>query len=277
VTKPEHKAETSVPVRVMSYNVHRCLGLDRVISPERVAEVIASCQPDIAALQEVDVGRMRSGRIDQAETIARELGMNLQFFPTVRILDELYGDAILSRRPARLVKAGQLPVCRGREPRGALWATINVDGIALQVINTHLGLWGKERLAQIATLLGAQWLSHPDCRQPHVLLGDFNAPPRSRAYRRLTARVNDVQALSGRPSEPTFPTRYPMLRLDYIFVSPSIDVIDVQTVRTPLARFASDHFPVVAELELAVPGAPARQRHNAPAHSALENIFDAGA
>jgi hypothetical protein len=68
-----------------------------------------------------------------------------------------------------------------------------------------------------------------------------------------------------------------MLRLDYIFVSPSIDVIDVQTVRTPLARFASDHFPVVAELELAVPGAPARQRHNAPAHSALENIFDAGA
>jgi endonuclease/exonuclease/phosphatase family metal-dependent hydrolase len=241
---------SSASVRIMSYNVHRCLGIDRMTSPERVAEIIATCQPDVVALQEVDVGRMRSGLIDQAETIASALGMNLQFFPTVRILDELYGDAILSRLPARLVKADQLPMQGMREPRGALWASIQVGTFELQVINTHLGLRGQERLQQIEALLGSEWISHPECREPCVLVGDFNAPPRSRSYRRLASRLSDAFAMSNRRPEPTFPTRYPVLRLDHIFVSPSIEVLHVQTVRTALARFASDHFPLIAELKL---------------------------
>jgi endonuclease/exonuclease/phosphatase family metal-dependent hydrolase len=261
-SNPRHSR--TVAVRIMTYNVHRCLGLDRKLSPQRVAEVIASCHPDIVALQELDVGRLRSGRVDQAETIARELGMELHFFPAVRILEEQFGDAILSRLPARLAKAGPLPGWRGAEPRGALWATIDAHGVDLQVLNTHLGLWGRERNRQIDALLGPEWLSHPACQAPVVLAGDFNAAPHSRGYRRLASQLTDAfRAAGGRP-EPTFPTRYPALRLDHIFVSRSIDVFDVRTIRTPLSRFASDHLPVVAELGLSV--VPQRQ----PAAAALD-------
>lgn len=258
----------TVPVRVMTYNVHRCQGLDRAWSPERVAQVIAACHPDVVALQELDVRRARSGHIDQAETIARDLGMDVQFFPALRILEELYGDAILSRWPARLVKAAALPGLRGLEPRGALWSAIEVHGVELQVINTHLGLLGRERSRQVDALLGPEWLGHADCREPMVLLGDFNAPPRSRAYRRITTRLTDVQRAPGiRRIGCTYPTRFPTLRLDHVFVSRSVEVLSVSTVRTPLARLASDHLPVVAELNLpAVRRAPASHaRHHAEA------------
>jgi endonuclease/exonuclease/phosphatase family metal-dependent hydrolase len=239
----------------MTYNVHRCRGLDRRWSPERIAEVIAACHPDIVALQELDVGRARSGRVDQAEMIARALGMDVQFFPALRVMEELYGDAILSRWPARLIKTGKLPGLRRvprLEPRGALWSSIKIGKVDLQVINTHLGILARERLRQIETLLGPEWLGDPACCDPIVLAGDFNAAPRSRVYRRLAAQLADVQRAPavGR-ARATFPTRFPTLRIDHIFVSRSIEVLAAATVRTPLARLASDHLPVVVDLNLA--------------------------
>ena len=255
MTKTLREPEAPEVVRVMTYNVHRCLGLDRRWSPQRIAEVIALCRPDVVALQEVDVGRARSGHVDQAEVIARDLGMDVQFFPAVRVLEELYGDAILSRWPARLVKADGLPGLgrlRRLEPRGALWSSIDVAGVKLQVINTHLGLIGRERVRQVEVLLGADWLGHPDCRNPVVLTGDLNATPRSRAYRRLAASLDDAQrAASVRRARPTFPTRFPTLRIDHVFVGRGIEVLAASTVRTPLARLASDHLPLVVDIDIA--------------------------
>ena len=246
--------ETTISLRVMTYNVHRCVGVDRLLSPQRIAQVIASCHPDIVALQELDVGRARSGHVDQAEVIARDLGMDVHFFPAVRVMEELYGDAILSRWPARLVKGGSLPGFTRLprvEPRGALWSAINVDGNEIQIINTHLGLLGAERMMQAGALLGRDWLGHPECRDPLILLGDFNATPRSRAYRLFTSRLRDAQRTPAvRRAELTFPTRMPALRLDHVFVSRSIEVTSAGTVRTPLARLASDHFPLVVELRI---------------------------
>jgi endonuclease/exonuclease/phosphatase family metal-dependent hydrolase len=245
-----------VSFRVMTYNVHRCRGLDRAWSPERIAKVIASCHPDVVALQELDVGRARSGRVDQAEVIARDLGMDLQFFPTISVMEELYGDAVLTRWPARTVKAGALPGLRlpGLEPRGALWSAIRIGQATIQVINTHLSILGRERLMQVNALIGPEWLSHQSCREPVILMGDLNATTRSRTYRRLTSRLRDAYRMfperRGISNRATFPTRYPTLRLDHILVGPSVEVLDVQTVRTSLARFASDHLPVVAELKV---------------------------
>jgi len=252
--------------RVMTYNVHRCRGLDRAWSPERIAQVIASCHPDIVALQELDVGRARSGHIDQAEAIARDLGMDVQFFPALRVMEELYGDAILSRWPAKTVKAGALPALRlpGLEPRGALWSAIRVAGVTVQVLNTHLSVLGRERRMQVDTLLGPEWLGHPDCRAPVIVMGDFNATTRSRAYRRLSERFRDVYRACPRrhhaPSRATFPTRFPRLCLDHIFVGQTVDVINACTVRTPLASFASDHLPVLAELKVPAPVLAKKQR-----------------
>lgn len=237
----------------MTYNVHRCRGLDRVWSPERIAAVITSAHPDVVALQEVDVGRSRSGNVDQALSIARALGMDVHFFPALKVMEELYGDAILSRWPAKIAKAETLPYAKlpGLEPRGALWSSVCIRGVSVQVINTHLSLLGRERNRQVDALMGDNWLEHLECRGPVILLGDFNATPRSRTYRRITQSLRDAyDALDdrNRSSEATFPTRYPSLRLDYIFVNSQVNVLDVRTVRSPLAYLASDHLPVVAEL-----------------------------
>ena len=86
-----HGART---IRVMSYNVHRCVGTDRVLSPERIAQVIAACKPDIVSLQELDVRRARTGGVDQASEIAHMLGMQMHFHPAYQVQDEHFGDAI---------------------------------------------------------------------------------------------------------------------------------------------------------------------------------------
>ena len=255
-----HRGSDDVPTvcfRVMTYNVHRCRGLDRAWSPERIAAVIASTHPDIVALQELDVGRARSGHVDQAETIARDLGMDVQFFPALRVMEELYGDAILSRWPAKTVKAAALPGLRlpGLEPRGALWSRIQVDGATVQVINTHLSILGRERLLQIKALTGPEWLRHPDCRGPVLMMGDLNATPRSKTYRQVSSHLADAFLASRKPRRrvgATFPTRYPTLRLDYIFSGPSVRILDVRTLRTPLAYLASDHLAVVADVQVPV-------------------------
>jgi endonuclease/exonuclease/phosphatase family metal-dependent hydrolase len=140
------------------------------------------------------------------------------------------------------------------EPRGALWTQIDLDGVPLQMFNTHLGLFRRERNAQVSTLLGTDWISHHDCRGPIVMAGDFNFIANSRAYRQVTSTLIDVQRTPA-ASHPrrTFPSRFPRVRIDYIFVSPSIYVVQVVTPTSKLSRTASDHLPVVADLQASWP------------------------
>jgi hypothetical protein len=135
-------------LRVMTYNVHSCLGMDGKLNAERIARVIARARPDVVALQELDVGRARSHGMDQAQLIAQCLAMEFQFHPALHLEEERYGDAILTHLPHRLVKAGPLPGLAGkphREPRGALWVAVDLHGKEVQIINTHLGLNRHER------------------------------------------------------------------------------------------------------------------------------------
>jgi len=242
-------------ISIITYNVHRCLGVDGMLSPERIAGVIASREPDIVALQEIDVGRARTGGIDQAHAIARALNMKMHFHSVLQVVEEKYGDAILTTRPSELVRAAVLPGrsrIRRLEPRGALWVSVDFEGTRVQVINTHLGLTRRERRLQVDALLGPGWVGHPDCADPFILLGDFNAVPRGRTYRRLNARLTDAQLAQGqRRALPTFPTRLPILRLDHVFVSRSVAVRKVEVLRTSLTRVASDHLPVEVDFEIA--------------------------
>lgn len=236
----------------MTYNVHRCIGDDGVLSPGRVADVIARWEPDVVALQELDVGHARTGRADQPGLIARRLGMGYYFHPAIRSEDEHYGDAILSRYPMRLVRAGPLPTVPGRpglERRGALWAAVSCAGREVQVLNTHLGLGPAERFAQVEALLGPEWLGDPACGAPRVFCGDFNAWPLSTVYRRVTRVLRDAQShrTHGWPRN-TFPSRWPLLRIDHVFLSRDWSVRAVRVPRTRLTRIASDHLPVVVEV-----------------------------
>jgi endonuclease/exonuclease/phosphatase family metal-dependent hydrolase len=212
--------------------------------------VIAACQPDMVALQELDVRRLRTGGIDQAHAIAYLLGMSVHFHPALQVEEELYGDAILTALPMRLVKAGLLPGSVGFEPRGALWAAVEANGTEIQIINTHLGLPAYERMAQAKSLLGQDWLGHPDCRDPVILLGDFNARRRSVVYRMFAAKLRDAQLVLHKRARRTFPARMPMLRIDHIFCSRSVDVLGVEVPRSQLVRTASDHLPLVMDFRI---------------------------
>jgi endonuclease/exonuclease/phosphatase family metal-dependent hydrolase len=249
---------TQGTLRVMTYNVHSCIGMDGKLSPERIARVIARYAPDVVALQELDVGRARTEGMDQAHRIAHYLAMDFHFHPAMHIKEERYGDAILTHLPMRLVKAGPLPglpAKPGLEPRGALWVAIDVNGTEIQVINTHLGLLPRERKVQVEALLGPDWLAHPDCRSPVVLCGDFNARPSSPPSRRLRTRLNDAQIeLDRHRPRGTFFGRFPTARIDYVFIDPGLAVADIEVPDTELVRVASDHLPLIVELLLPEPG-----------------------
>jgi endonuclease/exonuclease/phosphatase family metal-dependent hydrolase/glycosyltransferase involved in cell wall biosynthesis len=247
-------------LRIATYNVHSCVGLDGRLSIARIARVLAHLDADVVALQELDMRRSRSGHADQAREIARELEMEFHFHPALRVAEEAYGDAVLSRFPMRLVRTGRLPAGDpppgkkprfALEPRGALWVAIDVDGQEVQLVNTHLGLLPREQAAQVETLLGPDWLGHADCQGPVVLCGDFNLPPRSPLYRRITGQLRDAQhALNGHRPRNTWFSHLPFRRIDYVFVNQASQVIEVQVPNHHLAKAASDHLPIVVDLRL---------------------------
>ena len=240
--------------RIVTYNVHRCVGNDRRLNVARIAEVLAKLRPDVVALQELDVGRARTGHVDQAHEIAKRLDMACHFHAALTVEEERYGDAILTCFPERLVQVGPLPGydrMRALEPRGALWIEVEIGGRAVQVINTHLGLVPREQQLQAAWLAGPAWLEHPNCRGPRILLGDFNATGASLVYRTLTARLAPARNLAKRKTPTsTFPSPLPVLRIDHLFVSPEIQVGEVFAPFDPLTRMASDHLPLVMDFEL---------------------------
>jgi len=240
--------------RILSYNVHRCVGVDRKLDVRRVAEVIAAETPDIVALQEVDVGRSRTSGVDQAHALAGLLGMAFHFNAALQVESELYGDAILTNLPHRLIKAGPLPGyprIPQLEPRGALWIGVDMGGAELQILNTHLGLVPREQQIQARALVGEEWLGAALRRDPLILIGDFNAGRRTVVYRTLTGHLTDARrTFPDARSTPTFPSTFPVVAIDHVFASPGIAVTAVRVSSSPLARVASDHLPLVIDFEL---------------------------
>lgn len=249
-------------LRILTYNVHGCRGMDGKYSPSRIARVIAREQPDVICLQELDHERDRSGKVNQADVIAEMLQVDYHFHAVAEIADGKFGNAVLSRFPLRQVASGPLPRWRTGmrlEDRGVLWVEVDVEGTPLHVLNTHLSILDHERRLQIDALLGERWLHHPRLTGPVVLCGDFNAAGRSRNLRRLDALLQNVG--STRPGDQRLPelntwsSRLPMRRIDHVFINAELDVEGIHVPRSRLTRVASDHLPVVVDLWLPVNGA----------------------
>jgi len=237
---------------VMTYNVHRLIGTDRVASAARIARVIDTYRPDVVAIQELPGGRYRPEENGCDLDLVAELAKLEPPFPYHE--RERCGNVVLSRFPMRLVRAGGLhPETRRRSivPRGALWVEIEICGHKLQLVNTHLGLTPPERASQVKVLAGKEWLQHHDCHPPIVLCGDFNALPSSSLHRRLKGVLNDEQEKLGfGHTEWTFPSHRPIVRFDHLFVSPSLKVDGVEIPQTELTRVASDHLPLLVKLSV---------------------------
>ncbi|MFL6597094.1 MAG: endonuclease/exonuclease/phosphatase family protein [Chthoniobacterales bacterium] len=241
-------------LRVATYNVHGCVGMDRQRSEARIAEVIAESAVDIVGVQELDFGRPRSAGVDQTRIIAEQLGWHSHFHPAMRRSDEHYGNAILSRYQLSLRRAVKLPgrppfFCR--ENRAAIEVEIETSLGNVHIINTHLGLGWRERVSQAQLFTSAEWRAAIASDIPLILLGDFNSLRGSGPYRTLTRCLRDVRELVEATGPiRTFPTRLPLLAVDHIFVNGAVQPLSITVHRSPLAGIASDHFPLVSEFVL---------------------------
>jgi endonuclease/exonuclease/phosphatase family metal-dependent hydrolase len=233
-----------VPLRVATYNVHACVGRDGRHDPDRVAAVISELNADVVALQELTYPASIAIETREPAFLATLDRYTCALGPTRQrkrqAVTECFGNALLTRHPIVEVHRLDLSMER-REPRGALAATIDIGGgTMLHVLATHLGLRVHERRFQVGQILG-YLESVRDT--PVVVLGDFNdwLPGRSAAHvldRRL-----------GRPPRPaTYPVAWPILPLDRIWVHPQNALRGVSVHSTRIARLASDHLPVVAEI-----------------------------
>lgn len=241
-------------LKVMTYNIHSCIGIDGKIRPERIISVIRSCRADVIALQEVDANRHRSRRHEQARMIAEALSMSHHYYAVADWDGEQYGLAIVSRYPLEHVQSGHLTPAdhaKRSEARGALWVKLETPGGVVNVVNTHFGLRREERQRQAAILLGDDWLGQIPAAEPIIVCGDLNTGPKSPVCQSLGKRLVDVacRAPNYKPRA-TFISTMPLRRLDYIFASEHFEVASIRQPRTPTARLASDHLPVCAELHL---------------------------
>lgn len=227
--------------RVATYNVHGCVGRDGRHDPNRVARVIEELDADVVALQEFTY----PGTV-ALETRAPVVLTTLDRYqcalgPTRQTLaEEWFGNALLTRHPIVDVHRLDLSMER-REPRGALAATIDVGGTPLHVLAAHLGLRISERRFQVRQIL--EYLD--SLRNAFfVVVGDFNdwLPGRS------VVHVLDDR-LGQPPRPPSFPVSWPMVALDRIWVHPLTALRRIVAHQTAAARVASDHLPVVAEID----------------------------
>jgi len=235
-------------VRVLTYNIHGFVGTDKVYDPERVARVIEASAASIVALQEVDFGRGPAREPAAITRLAERLRMQCHFTSTREGKNGRFGNAVLSSHAFELVAEGNLPQRRD-EARAVQWLKVQGSGFQLHLMNTHLSVRPRERRAQVKALLGAEWAIQSRSDVPVVVCGDFNASPWSGVYRELCRHLRDVQCGTSRPVA-TWPASLPFWRIDHMFVTDNVAVQRSGVLRTALARVASDHLPLLAELAL---------------------------
>ena len=243
--------EASPQVRVLCYNIHYGQGTDGTYDIERLAKVIAATQPDLVALQEVDVGVRRSGQVHQVRRLATLTGLAARFGPTQHYEGGLFGNAVLTRLPILDVEIQPLPYTeatpeRTTYPRGALAVTVTApDGKPLRFVSTHFQHnVPEDREAEaeaINRLFGA-----PANEMRTILAGDINATPESEPIRIL---LEQWTTTLENPPSPSIPSTQPTSRIDYILhrPGPAFKVLETKVIPESLA---SDHRPVFAILRL---------------------------
>lgn len=223
-------------LRLATWNIHMGVGLDGRRDLERIGQVIRDMAADLVGLQEVDNHTSTTG--NDLDRLQVQTTMTVIAGPTMQRSEGDYGNALLTRLPVLDVERYDLSVSH-REPRGLLIAHLDGGAGRLQVAVTHLGLRAGERRRQVRHLI--DHLS-PRRSAPMILMGDFNEWLfLGRPLRWLHSHFGPVR------SPPTFPSRWPLLRLDHILAAPPESLRSIQTFTTPPADVASDHLPLVAD------------------------------
>lgn len=244
--------------RLMTYNIHKAIGVDRQFRPDRIEEILAHCDPDVALLQEVDKNVPRSQHLDLGAELQRWLnyehrasGMN------VTVKKGWYGNVTLTRFPIGRQRNIDLTIGR-RKRRGAQHTQISLPckrrgEVLVDIFNIHLGLSAQERRLQIELLLSSPDMLRLGPDANIIIAGDMND------WRSLLRKQHfDPEgfecATNRRPgsrwSIKTFPSYAPTGGLDKIFYRGRLRPLAVHRSRLNIAKVASDHLPVIADFEV---------------------------
>ncbi|HMS55704.1 MAG TPA: endonuclease/exonuclease/phosphatase family protein [Fimbriimonadaceae bacterium] len=238
------KKPRELTMRVASYNIRHCAGMDDVLNPFRTLKAIRKLDADIIGLQEVDHSVNRSGKMNQPHWLGEQLNMHAAFGDFMPYDGGHYGMAILSRYPIRKVTPFRLP--EGNEPRIALIAEVNLPNDEnILVVNVHFD-WvddDKFRFAQASAL--TEFLKSQPL--PFILLGDFNDGPESRTL----ALFRSIAKEADKPHDNsfTFSAAQPEKEIDFLFAAPA-NRWDLGSTQVVDERIASDHRPIIANFKL---------------------------
>lgn len=225
-------------LRAVTYNVHKCRGMDGRVNTTRIAEVLREVDADIVALQEV--------MDHQAEAISDEIEMPFAIGENRKYRGFGYGNVILSRMPISGSRNYDLSV-RGREERGCLRTDLEIkDAGVLHVFNVHLGTAFVERRHQGRKLIAPELLTDVDLQHPRIVLGDFNEWTRGLATHLLCSHMKSAEFKSR-----SYPGFLPFLHLDHIYYDEALQLEKLALHRTRRSLVASDHLPLVGDFAFA--------------------------
>ncbi len=232
-------------LRVATYNIHRCRGLDGRTRPQRIAAVLRTIDADVVALQEV-VGAGPHGG-GHAEELGAMLGMGWVMSPARELRGHQFGNAVLSRFPIMHHSEHDLS-WKTCEPRRMQRVDVAVHGCTLHLYNVHLGTAILERRHQALRL--ASMVSDRHIAGPKLVLGDFNEWMRGLATKMLSERLNSVDLRNHLRRRRTYPGLFPILHLDHIYYAGRVEIVGIELPRTRQSLVASDHLPLVADVRI---------------------------
>lgn len=236
-------------LRVVTYNIHKCRGLDRRVRPARIVETLREIDADIIALQEVLSVRGAAREKDQARFISEGLEMTYAVGGTRIHNGGIYGNVVLSRLPLLESKNYDISV-RGREQRGCMRADISAKGSLLHVFNVHLGTAFLERRHQARKLVNSAILNNEELSGARIMLGDFNEWTRGLTTRLLATHLTSADVRAHLPRSKTYPGVLPFLHLDHIYFDRSLALDRLTLHKSRVALVASDHLPLVADFTI---------------------------
>jgi len=240
----------SVPsLRIVTYNVHKCRGMDRRVRPERIVQVLRELRPDIVALQEVVSLEGGSREEDQARFVAEELGFHFAFGENRLHKGGRYGNVVLTRFPIQSYQNYDISA-GGRERRGCLRTDVRLNNATLHIFNVHFGTRFFEQRKQARKLFDEGIVVNDELHGPRIVLGDFNEWLRGKASHLLAEHFQsaDIRLQLGRKR--TYPGLLPFLHLDHIYFDDSLALTTVGLHRSRRALIASDHLPIFADFHL---------------------------
>jgi endonuclease/exonuclease/phosphatase family metal-dependent hydrolase len=239
-------------IRVATYNIHKCRGIDGRTDPDRVAAVVQELRADVVAMQEVVDVRDGKPQYDQVRRLAAALPDYHRYFGENRELySGTYGNLTLSRFPLKNCVNYDV-TWRHRERRGCLRTDVVLpDETVLHVFNVHLGTSFFERRHQARRLLSDEVLNRAEFAGPRIVVGDFNEWTRGLATRLMGDAFEAVEPRAYLRYSKTYPGVFPLLHLDHFYYDRHLKLRSFRLCRNRKTLVASDHLPLVAEFEIA--------------------------